>query len=124
MTLIRIFAIAVLLLVSGCGEYQWVKPGGSKSNLDHAMYNCVKLTGYNYPGAPVNDVNAADHDSTANSEVTKTLVCGGDLGGRVEGSNCTSGAVSTLPPNANVSTRKNAFTSCMEAYGWNFKPVD
>lgn len=116
--------LCVLLLLSGCAQYRWFKPGATQSDFNVDSYECQVQAAAVYPTHVVSQQITPTYvnPSTTNCHTT------GYVYGRAS-VHCTTtpgavvpGVVSTIDVNAR--NRDQIKKNCMVARGWELREVD
>ena len=108
-----VFLLTLVVLVSGCKQYEWRSNIRSSSDFSADNYKCQLESAQMYP--PVMQTVTYGTGYTTNS----TTTCTGDYQYR----QCTTTPGKYVPPrsnqvDANQNNRNSAYNACMNAIGW------
>lgn len=118
-------ASCLAVLMTGCAQYQWQKPGATQSEFNRDSYDCQMEAARAYPSAIVVQQLTAGYTTPATTNCYGSGSAYG-VGGTVYGNsstNCTTTPGQVVPPqtytaDANAGNRKQATQACMNARGY------
>lgn len=104
--------LAGLLVLGGCGTYQWVKPGQPAANADAALIECETKAVELYPPLVASEARTSPTKGATSSCMQ---VRGGS---KCETTGAKSGGSTQRSYDINRSDRRKIVERCMRADGW------
>lgn len=126
-TLKQIITGLLVTLLAGCAQFAWYHPNKNQNDFNMDKYNCERRAVNMYPTLMIQQ---RPDFQPAPIQAPSTTNCTNNFGVI----NCTTtpgqtfsspAALYTPPPqDANANNRGNAISSCLQANGWELRPVD
>lgn len=117
----RLLLVILVLHLSGCAHYQWVKDGATQSDFARDSYECQKEAALLYPAQVVTRQLMSGYTTDATTSCTGS---GSTFGNSTYNNlNCTTTpgryiAPVTYEADVNATNRAESAKSCMYARGW------
>lgn len=131
MKALRLAALFGCVLVTGCAQYQWQKPGATQAEFNQDTYQCQMQAASAFPAVIVQQQLTSGYQTPSTTNCFSTGSAYGSYGNVYGNSNttCTTtpGQVVqpiTLPSDANSGNRAQAIKTCLYARGYQLVRID
>ncbi len=122
---LKISALAIVVLTAGCAQYRWQKAGASEADFNRDMYACEMQAARTFPPYFIQREVKAGYTQPSTTRCSGTNSTQGSGNNVVNNTNsiCTTTPSRYVPPviqnvDANASQRSDATTSCLYANGY------
>ncbi|MDO9435237.1 hypothetical protein [Hydrogenophaga sp.] len=122
---LKISALAIVVLLAGCAQYRWQKAGASNADFNRDMYACEMQAARTFPPYYIQREVRAGYmvPSTTRCSGSNTTQGSGNAVVNNTNSICTTTPGRYVPPviqdlDANATKRSDATTSCLYASGY------